>query len=59
MSTPSSVWQTAVPVPLWFVLVVLVAMVAWQVAMTLQSRNMKDLFRIYWKMTYGKDFPDV
>lgn len=36
-----------IPVPLWFVVIMVVLCVAWQFAMAMQMRAMRDLYRCY------------
>jgi hypothetical protein len=44
-----------VPVPLWFVVIMVVLCVAWQFAMAMQTRYMRDLYRIYYNERHGCD----
>jgi hypothetical protein len=48
-----------VPVPLWFVVIMGVLCVAWQFAMAMQARYMRDLYRIYYNAMHGEEPPGL
>lgn len=47
-----------VPLPVWLILLFSGWTLMMNICVAIQARMLRDLFRTYWKDTYGEDLPN-